>query len=218
VIELPTLEVAGQTLRVLPEWALLWEEEATLLLADTHWGKAATFRAAGLGVPRGTTGAGLARLQRALARGSIRRIVFLGDFLHAREGRAPGTLRALLEWRSAAPGLDLLLVRGNHDRGAGDPPPELGIVCVDPPYSAGAFTLAHHPSSTAGPGYQLAGHLHPALRLVGRARQRMRLPCFWFRPYGAVLPAFGDFTGSAIVQPEPGDRVFVIAGEGVMEV
>jgi hypothetical protein len=33
-----------------------------------------------------------------------------------------------------------------------------------------------------------------------------------------VLPAFGAFTGTADVQPVPGDRVFVVAGDEVVEV
>src|SRR5690606_15105202 len=95
------VRVAGQHLHLLAERAALWKETTTLIVADTHWGKAATFRAAGLAVPSGTTAEGLARLEAALARTSARRLVFLGDFLHAREGRVPGTLRALARWREA---------------------------------------------------------------------------------------------------------------------
>jgi metallophosphoesterase superfamily enzyme len=53
--------------------------------------------------------------------------------------------------------------------------------------------------------------------LYGRARQRERLPCFWFSTDCAVLPAFGDFTGLAEITPVEGDRVFVIAGSEVVE-
>ena len=30
---------------------------------------------------------------------------------------------------------------------------------------------------------------------MGPARARQRLPCFWFGARGAILPAFGAFTG-----------------------
>jgi uncharacterized protein len=33
-----------------------------------------------------------------------------------------------------------------------------------------------------------------------------------------VLPAFGAFTGSAVVRPSAGDQVFVIAEEEVLKV
>lgn len=209
--------VERQTLVLLPERAAFWEEQRTLLVADTHFGKAATFRAAGVPVPGGTTLSGLSRLDRAAQATAARRIVFLGDFLHAREGRVAGTLAALAKWRRSRPELDLLLVRGNHDRRAGDPPEELDVTCADAPYDEGPFTLAHHPVE-GGRRFMLAGHLHPAVRLSGRGRERARLPCFWFRGDGAVLPAFGDFTGMAEVEPGIGDRVFVIAGGDVVEV
>lgn len=211
------LEIAGEMLQLLPERAVFWEGRHTLLIADPHWGKAAAFRAGGLPVPGGTTRDGLRRLTRALEVSGAGRIVILGDFLHARSGRAQATLEGLRAWREQHRDVDLLLVRGNHDRQAGDPPLELGIHCVDGPVREGSFLLAHHP--TAAPDtYGLAGHLHPVVRLVGPARERQRLPCFWFGAHGAVLPAFGDFTGGADVSPAPGDRVFVLAGGAVVDV
>lgn len=215
--EAGAVEVAGERLVLLPERALYRESLATLLIADPHWGKAAAFRAGGIPVPRGTTTKGVERLERALLRTGARRLVVLGDFLHAREGRAPETLRALLEWRERHPSLELVVIRGNHDRGAGDPPKSLGARCVDEPVVELPFALAHHPGTVEG-AYTLSGHLHPGVRLVGRGRQRERLPCFWFGSRGAVLPAFGDFTGLADVTPTRGDRVFVIAGGSVVEV
>lgn len=211
------LWLQGESLVLLPERALYWEERSALLIADAHWGKAATFRASGIPVPGGTTAEGLRRLTRALERTGAERIVFLGDFLHARAGRAPATLATLAGWRERHPRVEMLLVRGNHDREAGDPPEGLGVLCVDPPVREGPFVLAHYPQWIGG-GYGIAGHLHPAVRLSGPARERQRLPCFWFGERGAVLPAFGEFTGLADIAASAGDRVFVVAGDAVVEV
>lgn len=206
------VEVQGEELVLLPERAALWRARSTLLVADPHFGKAATFRAAGIPVPSGTTRDGLARLDAMLARTGARRVVFLGDYLHARAGRAPDTLTALARWAAASAALELVLVRGNHDRHAGDPPAEARVRCVDAPLVEAPFVLAHHPADSAD-GYVIAGHLHPGVSLVGRGRQHERLPCFWLRERYAVLPAFGDFTGLAIVDPAAGDRVYAV-GEG----
>jgi DNA ligase-associated metallophosphoesterase len=208
--------VAGERLVLLPERAVHWPRAATLLVADTHWGKAASFRAAGVFVPGGTTQDGVARLDAALDRTGARRLVVLGDYLHARTGRVAGTLDALAAWHARRPDLEQLLVRGNHDRHAGDPPPELGVRCVDAPLVEPPFALAHHPDPTPE-GYVLAGHLHPGVRLTGPGRQRERLPCFWIGGAVMVLPAFGDFTGLLDVAPAAGDRVGVIAGDRVVE-
>jgi metallophosphoesterase superfamily enzyme len=64
--------------------------------------------------------------------------------------------------------------------------------------------------------YVLAGHVHPCAVLVGRGRQRERLPCFWLGERTGVLPAFGEFTGCAEVTPSEGDAVWVVAGDEVM--
>jgi DNA ligase-associated metallophosphoesterase len=211
-----TAVIRGEELVLLPELAVFWPREGTLLVADPHVGKAAAFRAAGVPVPHGTTTAGLERIDRALETTDARRIVFLGDFLHAREGRSPETLRVVAEWRARQAKIEMVLVRGNHDRRAGDPPSEVNIRCVDAPMVEAPFVFTHHPARSED-GYVLCGHVHPGVRLSGPARQSSRLPCFWFSPTTGVLPAFGDFTGLAIVDVAPEDRVWVVADDEVIE-
>lgn len=209
------IEIETQSIWLLPERAVYWEDERTLLIADPHWGKAATFRASGIPVPAGTTADGVARLDSIVCRCHPRRIIFLGDFLHAREGRSAEMLEALLQWRGSSREIELILVRGNHDRHAGDPPPELAVECVSAPYPAGPFLLAHHPARSAA-GYVVAGHIHPAATLRGAGRQSLRFPCFFVGKHTAVLPAFGDFTGLGDIEPGVGDRVYVVTTEGVV--
>jgi uncharacterized protein len=212
------VRLAGEDMRLLPERALFWPRTATLVVADLHWGKGATFRAAGIPIPVGSTGDDLARLDAALLRTSADRMIVLGDLFHARAGRiAARTLAELRRWRSLRSGLEIMLVRGNHDRHAGDPPNDLGINCVNAPALVPPFTLRHEPAA-APHGYTLAGHVHPGLVLCGRALQRVRLPCFLLGAQIALLPAFGSFTGLSIVEPGPEDRVFVVGGDDVIEV
>ena len=209
--------VAGETLALFPERAAFWQRENTLLVADVHFGKAAAFRAGGIPVPGGTTAEALRRLDDLILQTKASRIVFLGDFLHAREGRAPDTLRTLSEWREKWHELDLVLVRGNHDRHAGDPGSELRITCVDAPFVVAPFAFAHRPKEWEQ-GYVLSGHLHPSVLLVGAGRQSARLPCFWFGSRVGVLPAFGDFTGFSEAPVSNGDQVWGIAGGTVLRV
>jgi len=113
------------------------------------------------------------------------------------------------------PDIAMRLVRGNHDKRAGDPPSAVGIECMDGPLGEAPFALAHHPTRVDG-AYVIAGHVHPCAVLVGPERQRERLPCFWLGRDAAVLPAFGDFTGCAEVEPEAGDETWVIADDRVV--
>lgn len=209
--------VAGERLRLLPERAAYWPAARTLIASDLHWGKEETFRAAAIPIPPGPVQADLLRLDDVLRRTGADRLLILGDLWHARAGMAERLLAELATWRQTHPDLRIDLVRGNHDRRAGDPPPELEIRCLDKPEAEGPFVFRHFPEPSPD-GYVLAGHIHPAVVLRGDGRQRLRLPCFWFGTSVGLLPAFGGFTGSADVTPAAGDRVFVVADREVIEV
>ncbi len=212
-----TIDVAGRTLALLPQKAALLTDSRTLLIADAHLGKATSFRALGVPVPRGTTSETLAILSDLVARHDVRRIVFLGDFLHARAAHAPATLAAVARWREVHAALPLVLVRGNHDDRAGDPPASLGIEVVDEPLRDGALALCHHPDAREG-AFVIGGHLHPCVSVRGRAHERLRLPCFHVGEGAMVLPAFGSFTGMHPVRRAEADRVFVVADDTVREI
>jgi uncharacterized protein len=211
------IDLQAESLILLPERALLWERTGTLIVADAHLGKAAAFRAAAIPMPGGTTTEALSRLTAALNRTGARRLLLLGDFFHAKSGRASPTLAAIATWRDRHADLEIVLVRGNHDIGAGDPPSEWGFACCDEPCLEPPFVFRHHPAEERG-GYVLAGHIHPAVSLSGLGGQREKLPCFLFSERIGLLPAFGDFTGGASVQPRRGDRVFVLAGDDVVPI
>jgi uncharacterized protein len=207
---LTTILAGGRPLTLLPEKAAFIAASGTLLVADAHIGKAVSFRALGVPVPRGTTSETLAALTALVRRTGARRIVFLGDFLHSARAHAPATLAAVAAWRNAHRSLELVLVRGNHDDRAGDPPAQLGIRVVDEPLLEDGFALCHHPWPVAGQ-YVLAGHLHPCVHVGVRGWDQLRLPCFWFADAVGVLPAFGAFTGMHPVRCGAEDRIFVVA-------
>lgn len=188
---------------LLPQRAVWRVETRTLFIADAHLGKAATFRALGQPAPKGTTRDNLDRLDALVDRFSPVRLVFLGDLFHARQAHAPGVTAAFLDWRRRHAALRLTLVRGNHDRRAGDPSEQFGIELFDEPYDSEGIVARHHPLASdecEGQGATiLAGHLHPCVRLSGVARDSLRLPCFVLQARQIVLPAFGAFTGGALV-------------------
>ncbi len=198
-----------------PDRGLFIPATRTLIVADVHWGKAAAFRALGVPVPRGTTQAGLDRLDAAITDTGAEQLLILGDLLHARAGMQPGTIEALDRWRATRRQLAITLVRGNHDYHAGDPPASLRIICVNAPLVLGPFALHHHPCDDTA-GYVLAGHVHPVVQLRGRGRQKLTLPCFAFGARGGLLPAFGEFTGGGVIDQRDYERTFVIADDSVL--
>ena len=212
-----SVELGGTQWELLASGAAFWRERRWLVIADAHFGKAATFRARGVPVPQGTTTATLDRIDRLIDTLGPSALVVLGDFLHAPEAHAPATLAALAAWRERRSALDVVLVEGNHDRSAGRPPPALKIDVVSEPWRIDSMAFCHYPQFVAGSA-ALAGHLHPAVRLHGRADDSVRLPCFWLRAGLLVLPAFGAFTGGARIGREPGDRVVALAENRLYEI
>lgn len=211
------LQSHGLDLVLLPERAVWWPCAQMLFVADLHFGKASTFRRAGLPVPSGTTLDNLQRLSGLLLQTQARHLVFLGDLLHARSGADAGLWAALSQWRSKHASVGLTLVRGNHDWHAGDPPASLGMALVEEPWQplpGAPLWGCHHPQTVDG-ALVLAGHLHPTARIRGAGRDRLRVPCFVLQRGQLVLPAFGAFTGTAPTPWPPQARLFASTGERV---
>ncbi len=211
------IHLAEEALWLLADKAVYWPARKCLLIADAHFGKASAYRSLGQPVPQGTTTANLQRLDRLLAAFPGAQVIFLGDFLHGPGSHASGTLNALRAWRERHAGVALTLIRGNHDKRAGDPPGDLNIEVVTEPLLMGPFALQHEPDAHAS-HHVLAGHVHPVYRLRGKGRQSLRLPCFLIGTQVSLLPAFGAFTGGYSVTQEEGSRIFVIGDQEVWPV
>ena len=78
------------------------------------------------------------------------------------------------------------------------------------------FVFTHKPELDSSL-YGIAGHLHPAVTVTGKGGLKETLPCFCFGPRTALLPAFGSFTGNQVIHPTVDDRIYVIAGDEVIE-
>ncbi len=204
------IEWAERTWSCLPERALWWPEQQTLICADLHIGKDEAFRKAGVPVPDGALADDLDRLSQALARVSARRLIVLGDFFHARSGRGARVVDALSAWRTRHRALAITLVRGNHDRSAGEPPRALAIDTVRV-LAIDGIALRHDPPKAVS-GYSICGHLHPVFRppLPGEPAR----PCYWFRSHLLVLPAFSSLAGGYRIRPARRDRIVLVGPDG----
>jgi uncharacterized protein len=207
------IECHGEELELLPQKGLFWPRTQTLFVADLHLGKAATFRAHGAPVPETATYETLERLTALIAGVQPNRVVILGDLFHAKEATTGAPRDAFLAWTEQHYGVDLKLIVGNHDRKAfsDDDLMDWHDGIDEPP-----FRFAHHP--VRGDRYVLSGHVHPGFRLTARGRRSECLPCFWFAADFAVIPAFGSFTGLALIQPDEADRIYMVTEREVIPV
>lgn len=210
-----TVTLAGERLLLRADCSLLWPTRSTLFVADMHFGKASVFQQHGMALPAGAIGTDLERLTAALVETGARRLVVLGDLVHAPPAPNAPWLAELAAWRNQHSDLVIDVVRGNHD-GMSNPPPELAVdtfdaFLIDPP-----FVLWHEPARD-DLGFFLAGHLHPVVRLRDGS-ESLRLPVFWQSSAGLVLPAFSSLAGGVPVEHGPGERLYAVAPDCVIEV
>jgi len=223
-----------------PSGMLVLPARATGFVADLHLGKTAHFQRAGVAVPQGADAATLARLEQDLQSHPLQHLVVLGDLVHSRQALTPALQDRLQDLRGRWPTLQLHLVWGNHDRHARQALEallaELGWHnCPSEGWCDGPVRGLHEPQDAPSDPHTrltLLGHLHPGVRLKGRARQQLRLPCFAAGPLSTkadtdagtdkgtgtrvLLPAYGSFTGQSPQLPEDCPWVYAMAGETVL--
>jgi DNA ligase-associated metallophosphoesterase len=205
------MNIGGETVELLAERALHWPRSRTLFVADVHLGKGAALRAGGIALPRGATAHDLQRLSTLIARTGATTLVILGDFLHAASGRVEALDLAFRTWRETHRTVDVVLVRGNHDAHAGDPPAGWQVRVVSEPHPLPPFLGCHAPV-TPRSGHALCGHIHPGVRVGGGVERAARLPCFVVGRRRTILPAFGRLTGLALMSTDADDVRVAVAG------
>jgi DNA ligase-associated metallophosphoesterase len=202
-------------LALLPQRAVWRDDARTLFVADVHIGKAAHFRALGVPAPAGTTQENLGRLDALIDALNPRTLVVLGDLFHAPAAWRDATRAEFAAWRARRAALKLKLVAGNHDARAGLAPSALDIEWVEEPHDLDGLVCRHIPpeADDSQDRSVLAGHWHPAARLHGPGRDRLRLPCFLMSRRRLVLPAFGEFTGGAAFEADEDCALLATTGE-----
>lgn len=198
-----TYEIQNNVLTLLPERALFWESEKMLIVADAHIGKVSHFRKNGIPVPRLAERNNLWRLSGLVLKTKPKQVVFLGDLSHSKINKA---WEQFVDFRAAYSELEMVLVKGNHDKLPVDAFERAELTVVDR-LSVGPFLFTHDREETEL--FNIHGHIHPSIRLQGKGRQSLRVPCYFFGQNFGILPSFGDFTGSYTLKPSGSDAVFV---------
>ncbi|QTN39217.1 ligase-associated DNA damage response endonuclease PdeM [Cryomorphaceae bacterium] len=199
-----TVEIRGELLELLPEKAVWWAGRHALVLSDTHFGKVTHFRRNGLYVPSSAKLETIKRLEWLIVKYQPETVFVLGDLFHSASNEETQDVMDLL---ARHPEIRFVVVIGNHDRHHEPLLEKLGWESVYE-WEEGPFTFVHEPQSIDG-RYVLAGHIHPAVRLQGKGRQRLKRPCFHFGDMLGVLPAFGEFTGTYVIEPQKSDTIGV---------
>lgn len=211
-------EFLNQHLILLPQKAIFWEEEKALVISDLHIGKVGHFRKAGIAIPKLMEQEELATLSDLIQEFKPLQLIFLGDLFHSEHNNDWNWLQL---WRELFPALKMILIQGNHDILHQDYYKQANFE-VYPKLTLGPFLFVHDKSDEKNnpptESYILSGHIHPAIKLKGKARQSLLLSCFLFGEKAAILPAFGKFTGKCCQDLTINDQVFGIIEKKVIKI
>lgn len=205
-----------QSLFLMPEKALYWKEKNILLVADLHLGKAAHFRRSGIQIPESVHISDYFRMNRLIDRLQPTEIIFLGDVFHSDHNQA---WDHFMEWIEKHAGISFKLVMGNHDILPEQQYYSGNLAIIKGTLQYPPFLFVHDLSHSIEKDdlFAIAGHIHPGVRLKGKAKQSLLLPCFYFAQKHAIIPAFGNFTGMAQIKPRENDHVFVILENSIIK-
>lgn len=205
------VNLAGHSFLLLPQRALFWSEYQILIIADLHLGKVSHFRKSGVALPVDAILHQMARLKDLIGSIKPRKTIFLGDLFHS---------EANAEWKFfqrdilSLPLQEFILVKGNHDIIPVDQYKKAGVQICDA-FSLSGIKLVHEATEDSSE-FVICGHIHPGYLLKGRGRQTARLPCLYKTRNKAVVPAYGDLTGLCIIQPSPGDEIYLVSNHKIL--
>jgi DNA ligase-associated metallophosphoesterase len=189
-----------------------------LILSDLHLGKTGHFRKSGIAVPAAVMKEDMQRFVAAIQFYKPAQVVIVGDLFHSVENKEH---ELFLKWRNDLIHVPMLLIKGNHDIVPVKWYTNAGIEVVEKVWRKNNFLFVHHIEDAAGEelsaaDYFFSGHIHPAISIKGLGKQSLRFPCFYFTEKYAVLPAFGKFTGTYLLNPEKKDKTFVVVEDSVI--
>lgn len=211
------MNLCHQHLWLLPQKAIYWQKRKTLLIADLHIGKSGHFRKNGIPVPQQVNSGNFDMLDSLVKQIDVEHIIFLGDLFHSDLNEEWNQLK---NWRQKYPQTEVTLVIGNHDI-LGKNQYHASHISVFKRLKIDPFYLVHDietaPEEIKNSSlYLLGGHIHPALKLRGKGRQYMKFPCFYFGENAGILPAFGQFTGTAVIHPTKTDRTYIVVNNQIL--
>ena len=182
-------EVAGERLSLRPCGALWWAEAEVLVVSDLHLEKGSAYAARGQMLPPYDTRATLLRLAALVEGLRPTTMISLGDSFHDRHARMRMSPQDAAAVRIMTDACDWVWIEGNHDP---KPPADLGGRTADE-LRLGPLVFRHQPGPSSSRG-EIAGHLHPCARVVGRGGS-VRSRCFVSDGERMVMPAYGALTG-----------------------
>jgi len=202
------IKIAGEDLKLLSQKAIYWDKQNMLILSDIHLGKAGHFRKHGIPISKSIHNDDLKRLQNLISSKKPEKVVIVGDLFHSYQNNEWIDFEQFI---SINDHVTFHLVKGNHDI----MPLDSNLLKISNYLDLDPFHISHEQESTNL--FNIFGHIHPGVRVNGKARQSMVIPCFLFTDKFGILPSFGGFTGIKKIIPKKLDQVFGVINDTIIE-
>jgi len=192
---------------------IFWKEKKAIIMSDLHLGKSAHFRKNGIATPSDIIQSDLKRISELIKKYNPLQIIVVGDLFHS---KINPEWEIFKEWRTKFKELEFHLIKGNHDINYINYFNEVDIKIYDEKLIIEPFLFVHIPIkkeellSSDKDLFVFSGHIHPGVSLIGKAKQKIILPCFLISDNQGILPAFGRLTGLYKIKPNQNDKIFII--------
>ena len=209
------IDLEGEELLLLPERAIWWEATKSLIIADLHWGKSAHFRKHGIAIPNDSQSKDELRLAGLLRTYKADRLVIAGDLFHSRTNKQ---VEIFSHFRQTHEQIHIDLVIGNHDILKPDQYEAWNLAQHKECFAVGPFCIAHDMIDNSEQ-FVIHGHVHPAVCIKSKGSNQpvIKLCCFAQDERRMILPAFGNFTGTHVLEPKAYKHLYLVAEKQVMK-
>jgi DNA ligase-associated metallophosphoesterase len=199
------IKIEGISTHLLPEKALFFAEDQTMVVGDVHLGKATHFRKSGIALPYSPEN-DLLRLQQLLNKTKCKRIIFLGDLFHSSYN---AEWDEFILFRQRFPEINFHLIIGNHDVLNKQIYHDAGIEISPELILNDKILLTHDEENTTL--FNIHGHVHPGIKIRGKGRQSIVLPSYVLYKKRMIIPAFGKLTGKYILNAGDAEELYVVS-------
>lgn len=206
------IELAGETFQLLPQKAVYRPAKKQLILTDIHLGKATHFRKQGIALPVQSHLKDIDKIHFLLNQLNPGSVLILGDLFHSDYNREWLWIKSLL---MEYPDIKFILVEGNHDILKHEIY-NLPNLSKTERIEEENLVFTHEPLK-APDKLNFCGHIHPGYVLYGKAKQSMKLPCFYSTKSHFILPAFGNLTGLYVLEKDDQACYYLVTETRIIE-
>ena len=210
-----TITCKNEVLVLTNQRAIYWEKEQSLILSDLHIGKSAHFQKSGIPIPSSILQQDLLRLQELIHHFNATTLIVVGDLFHAEYNK---DLDDFKNWLQQFPDLKIQLIKGNHDRLSNGIYNQFNIEVTSKELQLGSLKFVHDFTSIDKDYFTISGHTHPGVFIKGKAKQRIKLPCYQVTKDQLILPAFSLFTGLNTKDAPDKCKNYGFTDDGIFEV